>query len=372
MPDEPLTCYFRERGVAQLGFGAGIQVPQRFGNAVDEHHAVRSRVGLFDFSFMSHFEISGPQSAVFLQRLQPRAVTSLRAGRIVYTFLCRDDGSVFNDATIWRHSDGRFWLFTGRRSDLTHIRQIAHGLDVFIDDLSGAHSIIAVQGPLSDALLGRAGVESGAPVRYFRFSQASIAGTGAWIGRIGYSGERGYELLVDAAHGVEIWKRMVAAGRDLGVAECGFQAADSLRIEAGYMLFDRELRYRVTPAGLGYGQMAVPRPQDDYVGASALHARRGRDEPVRLVGLVPVRTLSPADWLLDTASLPTSALPPVAPRQGCLTSACWSPTLARLLGLGYVAGDDRYPGSSVTLQNGQRAQVARLPFYDPPRLRPRR
>ncbi len=369
MSGEGLSGYFQRRGVAQLPLGGGMYVPGQFADATAEHLAVRDRVGLFDFSFMSQFQINGPDAITFLERLQPRPIAQLRCGRIAYTFLCRDDGSVFNDATIWRRDNDLFWLFTGRRSDAHHIRQAAENLDVRIEDLSGSYSIIGVQGPLSDRLLQHAGVDPDGPLRYFRFSVASWNGVQVWVGRIGYSGERGFEVLVQAGHGSALWQHLVAAGRDLGVAECGFRAADSLRIEAGYILFAQELRFRISPAGLGYGRIAALGLGGDFIGAAALR-RRGRQR-IFLAGLVPLRAAA-VGWRSDSVALPDVELPPVAPGRACLTSACWSPTFSRPLGLGYVADVDRHPGSTVRLQDGQWAQVARLPYYDPPRIVPRR
>ncbi len=371
MAQPALTQYFQQRDIPQLALGADVLAPARFGDPAAEHLAVRGGVGVFDFSFMSQIQVHGPQAVTFLERLQPRLVAQLRPGQIIYTFLCRDDGSVFNDATIWRHRDGSFWLFTGRRSDQTHIGNLVEGLDVEIENRSGEYSIIAVQGPTSDRLLERAAVRPEHAVRYFRFASVPIDGDEAWLARIGYSGERGYELLVKAESGSAIWQRLTAAGATQGIAECGFEAANSLRVESGYILFDRELRFRVRPTGLGYGRLAEPRPRDPFVGAQALRQSRGHPEPAYLVGLLPLRRSGGSDWTPDAASLPLGEWPPVAPGRACLTSSCWSPTLSRTLGMGYVAAGDRHPGRSVTLQNGARAQVARLPFYDPPRLRPR-
>src|SRR4051812_38641516 len=86
-----------------------------------QHLATRRSAGLFDFSFMGGWEIDGPGALAFLQHLQTRDLTTLRPGRIAYTLLCRDDGSVFIDATVWCHAHQKYWLFTGRRSDEIHI-----------------------------------------------------------------------------------------------------------------------------------------------------------------------------------------------------------------------------------------------------------
>ncbi len=111
------------------------------------HLATRRAMGLFDFSFMSLCEITGGGALAFLERLQTRSIAALEPGRIAYTLLLRDDGSVIIDATLWRHADGEWWLFTGRRSDVAWIAALAAGFDVRIRDRSAEFAVLALQGP---------------------------------------------------------------------------------------------------------------------------------------------------------------------------------------------------------------------------------
>jgi len=356
----PLTAYFRSRGVAQREVTPGLFVPEGFSDPVSEHQATRTRAALFDFSFMSQFEISGPQAVAYLHTLQVREIAPVARGRILYTVLCREDGTVLNDATVWVHGDGRYWLFTGRRADRDHIQALAERFEVAVEDRSGELSVIALQGPASRLLLERVDRRLAQELRYFRFARSAIDDTDVWIGRIGYTGERGYELLIHRAAAVALWERLRGLGESLGVAECGFETANCLRIEAGYILFARELHFRVTPAALGYGRLVVS------PNATAL-----RTPPALLVGLRPASG-RPGRAPAPLPGLPDSVLPPVEKGRACLTSACWSPLYGADLGMGYVCQDDRHPGSRVMLQDGRAARVARLPYYDPPRAVPRR
>lgn len=369
MPEDPLTGYFRRRGIPQVDVTPGTHAPLRFGDPLVEQNAARNAVALFDFSFMSHFEVRGPDASAFLERLQTRVVAERSAGRILYTLMCREDGTVFNDATVWIHRDGRYWLFTGRRSDRAHIQAVAEPFNVAIDERFGEFAVIAVQGPESAQLLARIGITGMERLRYFRFAECPVGEALAWIGRIGYSGERGFELLVDSAGAVDLWERLLEAGAGLGAVECGFEAANALRIEAGYLLFARELQLRVTPATLGYGRLIENNTGRGFVGAAALRARRSAPASL-LVGLRP-RARGEEVAALPDLPLPESGLPGVAPGRACLTSACWSALLDAPLGMGYVAYGDHHPGTAVRLQNGQVARVARLPYYDPPRVVPR-
>lgn len=305
--------------------------------AHDEHLATRNRAGLFDFSFMGLYEFTDAEP---LQRLQSRNLARLLPGRIAYTLLLNDDGGVFNDATVWRMDDGRWWLFSGRRGDARWIAERAAPRA-----LSGEHAVIALQGPASGAILARLlGEARVRALRYFDFVPFDASKAAGLVGRIGYSGELGYEIVVPAREESAARDALLAAGQGHGLRECGFEAANSLRIESGYLLFDREITGRETPAELGLGRLV------ENLGPPAAAVAR------RLVGLeIDPRAAGRRPWL------------PVAR----MTSECESPVFGRSLGLGFVARADASPGTVVQLEDGRRARVARLPFYDPMRRRPR-
>jgi aminomethyltransferase len=284
-------------------------------SALEEHLATRRNAGLFDFSFMGLYEFHGKRE---LQALQTRDLDALVPGQIAYTLLLKPDGAVLIDATVWCLDTERYWLFTGKRG--------AYGGH----DLSGAFAILALQGPASGRILARvAGREAVASLKYFHIFESKDL----MIGRIGFSGELGYELLVPVAEAAALRDRLLSLD---GLIECGWAAADSLRIESGYVLFDREVDGRANPRELGLERLVpnlVFTLARRLVGLEILEERAGADAPAARV-----------------------------------TSECFSPTLGRPIALGFAKAD---PGSTVRLTDGRSARVARLPFYDPQRLRPR-
>jgi aminomethyltransferase len=289
-------------------------------SSAEEHLAVRRAAGLFDFSFMGLYEFA---DGAALQALQTRDLGALREGQIAYTLLLAPGGAVRIDATVWRLDPRRYWLFAGKRA--------AYGGD----DRSGEYAVLALQGPASGRVLARlVGPEAVASLRYFHFARMGPL----VVGRIGYSGELGYELLVPAHEAQALRRELVAAGSPEGLRECGWACADSLRIEAGYVLFDREVDGLANPRELGLERLVEPpRP-------FALSRR--------LAGLELLE--AGADGELPEATV---------------TSECFSPTLRRPLALGFVAPGIA-PGAQVRA-HGRLARVATLPFYDPERRRPR-
>ncbi|HVJ10963.1 MAG TPA: glycine cleavage T C-terminal barrel domain-containing protein, partial [Burkholderiales bacterium] len=238
-----------------------------------------------------------------------------------------EDGSVFNDATAWRLDAQRWWLFTGRRSDSRRLRGIAR-------DRSGEYAIAALQGPASARILARMiGAEAVRKLRYFRFVEKE----NLIIARLGYSGELGYELLVPRAESKRVWDALLEAGRPDELRECSFEAANSLRIESGYVLFDREIDGRANPSELGLERLA------------------GRKFEVsrKLIGLEILAAAPRAD-------LPLARV----------TSECFSPILGKQIALGF-APPQAHEGSELRLEDGRAARAAPLPFYDSDRRRPR-
>lgn len=288
-------------------------------SARDEHLATRRSAGLFDFSFMGLYEFS---SQADLQPLQSRDLSALEPGRILYTLLLNEDGGVFNDATIWHMGGERYWLWTGRRSDYARFGRVAR-------DRSGEFAVLALQGPDSGRTLARlAGPELVRALPYFRFVQKE-----AWlVARLGYSGELGYEILMPAG------EQEAFRARVQDVPRCSFEAANSLRIESGYLLFDREIDGRANPRELGLERLVSGQRAFSF----------GR----KLVGLE-----LKDEYLKD---IPTAEL----------TSECFSPTLNKPIGLGFVAPGVP-AGQPVRLADGRAARVAALPFVDQERRRPR-
>lgn len=323
---------------------------------IAEHLATRQACGLFDFSFMGAWELAGKDATALLERLQSRDVRQFRPGRIAYTLMCRDDGSVFNDATVWMFSRERYWLFSGRKSDAAWITASAPALDVAITQIDSELAVLALQGPHSGrilaTLMGEAAVRE---LAYFRFCAADLFGVPCQLGRIGYSGELGYEIVVAANAAAHLWQGLREAGARHGLRECGFDAADSLRIESGHILFSRELAQARVPAQIGLARLVTSVSPQRRGHAASVAGAAPPD-----VGLVCVELESASGVDHDKRLLRLD-----------LTSSAFCPTTGKQLGLGFTAHMHGQPGTVLCTQDGLRATVCALPRYDNPRRRPR-
>ncbi len=357
----PLQRYFEQRAITQIEFASGLSTPARFTDPMSEHLATRRAAGLFDFSFVASTEITGRDSLVFLNHLQTRNLARLQPGRLAYTLMLRRDGTVLNDATIWCLGKAHYGLFTGRRSDFDHVRALAAEFSISITDRRLEHAVIAVQGVQAWSIISRCLSGLPAVLPYYGFTDSRWQGAACRVARIAYCGETGYELITDAMYAPGLWRALLAAGADYDLAECGFDAIDSLRIEAGHILFTRELATDVTPFELGLGRL-LDFYRDAGPGMDALRRMRWRAPRQCLVGLLldEVNTLAP---YVTACILPGTAR---------LTSSRISPIFGRRIGLGFVTDADRHPGTRVEVAAGVSARVARLPFYDPAKSLPRR
>ena len=338
-----LGACFHRRGLPLVALPSGGMVCERFSSPSEEHLATRRGVGIFDFSFMGWWAFRGTQALACLQRLQTRDLRALAPGRLCYTLVCRADGSVEIDATVWRVDADSWWLFTGRRSDAAWLRAHAAAFGLELSFRGDHHAVIAVQGPSSPQLVEQVLGAGGGEISYFAFRELRFEGARMWIGRLGYTGELGYELLVPVAQAARLWSLLAEQPFDGERRECGMQAANALRIEAGFIHFAHELAAPVWPAELGLARLLRHDPPDFKGAGEAL--RRVPDAGRRLVG---VRLVAGGE-------------PPPGSSRIRLTSEASSPLFGGPLGLAFV-GRDLAHGRIVGLDDGRVGRIVNLPF----------
>jgi aminomethyltransferase len=314
-----------------------------YGDAAAEADACRADAALFDFSFMHRARVEGPQAARLVQSLTPRPIADLPPGRIRYALHLDQAGHVGADLTIWRIDETIFEVFSGRADEIALLRASNRAA---VSDLTEETAILAVQGPRSLASLAAlAPLTQLRDLAYFTHAEVSVAGFPCRVGRLGYTGERGFEIVAPRAAKDALWTVLAERARP-----AGFAAADMLRIEAGFILFANELRFPVTPAELGLARFA----------AASKWAPR--------VCLVGFRAETESDPTLFTPS--AAARFPPAPGTILVTSACRSLATGGVIGLGYVATEatgDLVDSTGIFHE----VTAVGLPFIDPGKRRPR-
>lgn len=358
----PLWEAHRQLGARLVEFG-GWEMPVSYRGIVDEHRAVRAAAGLFDVSHMGEIEVRGPDAGAVCQMLTTNDVRRLADGRVQYTLLCRPDGGVVDDVTLYRHGPERYFFCVNASNiakDLAWIR--AHGGGATITDLSDATALLALQGPRAAEILARLTPAPLAGLGGFRFLEDRVGGRPTLISRTGYTGEDGFELYVASADAMPLWTALLDAGRGDGLEPIGLGARDTLRLEAALPLYGHELDDTTTPLAAGL-QRWVVLDGDDFLGRAALLREREAGSPRRLTGLE-----------MRGPGIARQGYPVVAEGApiGQVTSGTHSPTLGRAIALAYVDRAHAVLGAALAVDVRGRAVAAAVvptPFYKRPKRR---
>ncbi len=299
----------------------------------EEHRAARERVALFDQSSFAKFLLIGSQAQAVLERVCANDVAK-PAGTVTYTQMLNSRGGIECDLTVSRLAHGRFYIVTGTgfaTHDFDWIRRhIPAGLDAHLIDVTSMHAVLSLMGPRARDVLARVtGDDVSDPG--FPFASAReihVAGAPATALRVSYVGELGWELHVPVEFAVTVYEALMAAGAEHGIANAGYRAIESLRLEKGYRAWGADITPDHTPleAGLGW---AVRLDRDvDFVGREALLRQREGPLRKRLAGFTVDGD--------ETVLLGRETIFRDGERVGWLTSGGYGYTVGKSIGYGYV------------------------------------
>ncbi len=354
----PLYETHRRLGARMVPF-AGWEMPVQYTSLIEEHRNVRSKLGLFDLSHMGELEVRGERAEEFLNHALTNDVRALEVGQAQYTLITYTDGTVCDDAILYRLPD-RYLLVVNAgniRKDYEWLDQQRLGFPgVELSNASAETALLAVQGPLSQEILSPLTDADLSALRYYHITEGSVCGVPALIARTGYTGEDGFEVFFPAGQAERVWDCILEAGRPKGLMPVGLGARDTLRLEARMPLYGHEISDQTNPleAGLGF---AVKLEKGDFVGREALEREKKLGPARRLVGFELVeRGVPRADQPIYKHG----------EQVGFVTSGTHSPTLGKAIGLGYVPTRYSKPGTEIEIMirdRPVRAVVVKTPFY---------
>ncbi len=291
----PLFDWHVANGGRMVDF-AGWELPVFYEGAIDEHHATRASVGLFDIDHMGQIELHGPDAIAAVDNLVSSDMTTLPVSHAKYGLLCAANGGVIDDVIVYRTGEDTMFVVvnaSNRAIDLAWILEHVDGRDVEVTDRSDALEMIAVQGPNAVRLVDDVSGGAVSGLERFTSSHIELFGTNAIVGRTGYTGEDGVELYVEGGV-VDVWTGLLDRATSLGVdaMAIGLGARDSLRFEPGYPLYGHELGRDINPleARLSW---AVDLTDDagnekSFIGSDALRAIAEQGISRRLETLVMI------------------------------------------------------------------------------------
>jgi aminomethyltransferase len=350
-----------------VGLGArmvpfvGWEMPIQYKGIVEEHRAVRERVGLFDVSHMGRLEVTGPDAASFLRSLVTYDVAGLEAGRGHYGVVCQEDGGILDDVYVFRLADERF-LMVVNSANADRIRDWAHehlrpSLRATLEDRQAETVMMALQGSDAQRYLARLAPPLAEGLGRHSSAEVSLAGVTVFFSRTGYTGEDGVEMILPSAAGVILWKWFV----EHGVHPCGLGARDSLRLESALLLYGNDIDTTTNPFEAGLGWVVTFDDGAEFIGREALLRIReaGAERHLACLKAQERGVMRAGHAILHEGR-----------RVSELTSGGFSPTLGVSIGMGYLPTELASVGTELQVDvRGRplRVQVVQRPFYKRPK-----
>ncbi len=335
---------------------AGWEMPIQYASILAEVRAVRTSSGIFDVSHMARIYLTGSEVGNFLDWVLPAPIQEMGINRAHYTLLLDESGGIIDDGIIYRLGIEN-WLLVANASNrqlvLTWLAKWKkHFKQIEIDDRTESTAMIAFQGPQAIEITKELSSEAFSEPRLFHCETNVISGVSALCARTGYTGEDGFEFIVEAKNANHLWQALLKAK----TAPCGLGARDLLRLEAGLLLHGTDMDISTNPLEVNLGRF-LSLDKGEFCGSKALESieQKGTERTLVAFKLLE-RGIPRHDYnILSGESV-----------IGRVTSGTYSPTLDRSIGLGYVASAYAAIGTHFTIDIRGRfidSQVVRLPFY---------
>lgn len=345
---------------ARLTSFGGWEMPVQFSGISREHEAVRNTAGMFDISHMGKFTLQGKNLISQLQLLVPSDLSRLQPGQAQYTVLLNPQAGIIDDIIVYYQGED-----TGTQRALIIVNAATTGKDkawllqhlnldeVEFQDISPDKVLIAVQGPKAIKYLQTLVQEDLQPVKTFGHLQATVLGKPAFIARTGYTGEDGFEVMLDPDVGVELWRKL----HNAGVIPAGLGARDTLRLEAAMALYGQDIDDTTTPLEAGLGWLVHLDTKGDFIGRAVLAQQKTDGVQRRLIGLqTQGRNIARHGYQILSAGKIV----------GEVTSGTLSPTLGYPIALAYVPTQLASVGQQLEVEirgKAYPAVVVKRPFY---------
>ena len=263
----------------------GWDMPVEYSGIIAEHMAVRTRAGLFDVSHMGRVEVEGHGALPLLQQISSNDVSKLQDGQAQYTALMNERGGMVDDFLIHKVSSEKYFLCINaarRTEDLDWIAK-NNPSGVEVRNISDATSQLAIQGPRSAAILQPLASVDLSAIRYYWFTRGEVLRVPCWIARTGYTGEDGFELYIPADQTERFWHALLEAGKPEGTLPCGLGARNTLRLEAGMLLYGHDMNGETTPLEVGLGWI-TKLDKGPFLGSEVLQRQKREGVSRKLAG----------------------------------------------------------------------------------------
>lgn len=356
----PLIEHHRKLNAKLVDFN-DWEMPIQYGGVLEEYHAVRDAVGMFDVSHMGRIIVEGRDAVSFLQHVTTNNIMKLSPGAAQYSMICNQEGGIKDDIFVYRLEERRFLLCvnsSNREKIISWLYTKSPQGDIRLSDESHDLAQIALQGPHSEGVLKQVCPGVSDTLKPRQCVEAELFKMNCIISRTGYTGEVGYELYVPSQSSGIIWAGLLEAGSSLGIKPCGLGARDLLRLEVGYLLYGSDIDENTTPLEAS-AEWSVDFTKGDFIGRPSLLQQR-ESVSRKLVSFELIEKGVPRHGMKITSQDKN------VQEIGVVTSGNLSPRLQKGIGLGYVPPEFSSLGTSLLIDIRGRAHAAIVvapPFY---------
>ncbi|NWF87196.1 glycine cleavage system aminomethyltransferase GcvT [Candidatus Bathyarchaeota archaeon] len=356
---------------AKMTVFAGFEMPLFYKGVIVEHLAVRNSVGVFDVSHMGRVMIEGADSERFINYMITNDVSKLLPNSAQYTVMCNENGGIIDDFVLYRLEKEKFMLIpnaANREKDYNWIVKNSKGFNVKIKEISDEVAMFAVQGPNAEKTLQRMSTEDLGKIERFKCAPSRLANTDVFLSRTGYTGEDGFEIFVWNAsltkpdNAVKLWNTILDAGKPFGIEQCGLEARDTLRLEAGMCLYGNDIDENITPleAALGF---VVKLQKDTFIGKEALQKQKNEGIKHKRVGIQIIEQ--------GICRRSHEIYNEKGEKIGYVTSGTFSPLLKYGIGMAYIQAASALEGNIVNVKIRNKlvkGKIVSFPLYDSERF----
>lgn len=270
----------------------GFDMPVQYSSIIEEHHAVREKVGIFDVSHMGEIEIKGPDALSFTDFLLTNRISNMKDGSIKYSPMCYPHGGQVDDLFVYKVKSDFILLVVNASpnfsaKDENWILEQRNNFDVNIENKSKDYGEVAIQGPLAEKMLTPffKGDLPLSDLKRFKFIFGKLFDKDVLISRTGYTGEDGFEVYTfHASDIINIWNQALEEGENFGIKPCGLGARDTTRFEVAYWLYGNDIDEYINPLETGQG-WTVKFDKANFIGKESLQTIKKNGITRKLVGL---------------------------------------------------------------------------------------
>ena len=362
-----LNAVHRQMGAKMVefnGWDMPVEYPAAIGcGIINEHMAVRTRVGIFDVSHMGDIRLAGPEAFAAVQHISMNDASRLAIGQAQYSALLYPEGTFVDDVIVHRLGEDEYLLVINagtREKDFNWVRDNTRQFDCAVENLSDDFTQIAIQGPKAADLLQKLTSAELSKVKFYWVTRGTLGGLpNILMGRTGYTAEDGFEVYIpgDEETSARLWNEILAAGKEFGVLPCGLGARNTLRLEGRLPLYGHEISDTINVWEAGLDRFCrIEKP--GFIGREGLEKAKAAGIRRALVGLeMTGRGIARDDCKVQDES---------GREIGYVTSGSPAPFLKKNIALAYVPVEHSALGAGVKVEirgQGVAAVVVPTPFY---------